>query len=167
MRRALLAPLVAATLVLVLVGGSAHTRRHSTPVATRREIARQVGASYQGLAFGNVACPDGVARKADRASPAPCSSRAMFLVFDATQTDGRGTVSFENTQAVMTRSAVEQFVAAKRAARGDGPCGNRGGARRAAGRPAHLPGEHRRRVERTVQLTVRDTAGNVTITGVT
>ena len=68
MRRALLAPFLAVTLTLFLVGvgvgvgGTAHAATLDTR-ATRREIARQVGATYQGLAFGNVACPDGVARK--------------------------------------------------------------------------------------------------------
>ena len=70
-----------------------------------------MGASYQGLAFGNVACPDGVARKSGTRFTCTVQLPGTFLVFDATQTDGRGTVTFEIAQAVMTRSAVEQFVA--------------------------------------------------------
>lgn len=165
MRRALLAPLLAATLVLVLVGGTAHAATLDTR-PTRREIASQVGASYQGLAFGNVACPDGVARKSGTRFTCTVQLPGAFLVFDATQTDGRGTVSFENTQAVMTRSAVEQFVVANASLAATATCGT---AVVLVVRPGDLltcQASIADGSQRTVQLTVRDTAGNVTITGV-
>ena len=164
MRRALLVPIAAA--MLALVGGAAHAATLDTR-ATRREIARQVGASYQGLAFGNVACPDGVARRSGTRFTCTVQLPGAFLVFDATQTDGRGTVTFENTQAVLTRSAVEQFVAANASLAATATCGS-------AALLVVRPGDQLTcqatiadGSARTVQLTVRDTAGNVTITGVT
>src|ERR1700687_5985438 len=108
MRRALVAPIVAVTLVL-MAAGAAHAATLDMR-ATRREIARQVGAAYQGLAFGNVACPDGVGRKSGARFTCTVQLPGTFLVFDAAQSDDRGSVSFEITQAVLTKAAVEAFV---------------------------------------------------------
>lgn len=167
MRRALLAPFLAVTLALLLVGvgGTAHAATLDTR-ATRREIARQVGATYQGLAFGNVACPDGVARKTGTRFTCTVQLPGTFLVFDATQIDGRGAVSFENTQAVLTKAAVEQFVAANASLAATVTCGT---AAVLVVRPGQLLTCQATIADgslRSVQLTVRDTAGNVTITGV-
>jgi len=163
MRRALLVPIVAVT--LLFAGGTAHAATLDTS-STRREIARQVGATYQGLAFGNVACPDGVARKAGTRFTCTVQLPGTFLVFDATQTDGRGTVSFENTQAVLARTAVEQFVAANASLAATATCGT---APIIVARPGQLIMCQATIADgsvRNVQLTVRDTAGNVTITAV-
>ena len=135
--------------------------------ATRREIARQAGASYQGLAFGNVDCPDGMARKSGTRFRRTVQLPGAFLVFDATQTDGRGTVTFENTQAVLTRSAVEQFVAASASLAATATCGSATVLVVRPGDQLTCQASIADGSARTVQLTVRDTAGNVTITGVT
>jgi hypothetical protein len=163
MRRALLVGMVA--IALLLVGSAAHAATLDTR-ATRREIARQVGATYQGLAFGNVACPDGVVRKAG--TPFTCTVQlpGTFLVFDATQTDARGTVSFESTQAVLTRSAVEQFVAANASLAATATCGTASVLVVRPGQQITCQATIADGSVRSVQLTVRDTAGNVTITAV-
>jgi hypothetical protein len=163
MRRALFAPIVAVT--LLFVGGTAHAATLDTR-ATRREIARQVGATYQGLAFGNVACPDGVARRVGTRFTCTVQLPGTFLVFDATQTDGRGTVSFENTQAVLTRSAVEQFVAANASLAATATCGTTAVIVARPGQQITCQATIADGSVRNVQLTVRDTAGNVTITAV-
>ena len=163
MRRALLAAIPAVT--LLFVGGTAHAATLDTR-ATRREIARQVGATYQGLAFGNVACPDGVARKVGTRFTCTVQLPGNFLVFDATQTDGRGTVSFENTQAVLTRSAIEQFVAANASLAATATCGTTPIIVARPGQQLTCQATIADGSVRNVQLTVRDTAGNVTITAV-
>ena len=91
-----------------------------------------------------------------------------FLVFDATQTDGRGTVSFETAQAVLTKQAVEEFVAGQRVARRDRHrAGPTPGSSLRPGQQLTCQATLADGSVRNVQLTVRDTAGNVTITGVT
>ncbi len=164
MRRALVAPIVAVS--LVLIAGAAHAATLDTR-ATRREIARQVGATYQGLAFGNVACPDGVARKNRARFTCTVQLPGTFLVFDATQTDGRGTVSFETTQAVLTKQVVEQFVAANASLAATVTCGTAAWLVLRPGQQFTCQATLADGSVRDVQLTVRDVAGNVTITGVT
>src|SRR5262245_58275094 len=81
------------------------------PGALRQEIARQFTATYPGVTFGNVACPDGVARRKDVKFTCTVQLAGTFLFVDATQSDARGSVTFETTRALLTRQALEQFVA--------------------------------------------------------
>jgi hypothetical protein len=164
MRRALVAPIVA--LALVLIAGKAHAATLDTR-ATRREIARLVGSSYQGLTFGNVACPDGLIRKAGARFACTVQLPGMFLVFDATQTDSRGTISFEVTQAVLTKQKVEEFVAGNASLAATVSCGTATFLVLRPGQQFTCQATLADGSVRAVQLTVRDTAGNVTITGVT
>ena len=168
MRRALAAPIVAAvlTLVLVLSAGAADAATLNTR-ATEREIARLVAVTYPGLAFGNVACPDGVLQR--NATHFTCTVQlpGTFLVFDAAQIDGRGTVTFEIEQAVLMRATVESFVTSNASLAATVTCGT---AMFLVLRPGQLITCQATLADgsvRNVQLTVRDTAGNVTITGVT
>jgi hypothetical protein len=164
MRRALVAPIVAVT--LVLIAGAAHAATLDTR-ATRREIARQVGAAYQGLPFGNVACPDAVVRKSGARFMCTVQLPGTFLVFDATQSDGRGTVSFETAQAVLTKATVEAFVAGNASLAASVTCGTAAFLVLRPGQQFTCQATLADGSVRNVQLTVRDTAGNVTITGVT
>lgn len=164
MRRTVVIPIVALT--LVLVAGAAHAATLDTR-ATQREIARQVGATYQGLAFGNVACPAGIARKNGARFTCTVQLPGTFLVFDATQTDGRGTVSFETTQAVLTKAAVEQFVATNASLSATVTCGTAAWLVLRPGQVFTCQATLADGSVRDVQLTVRDIAGDVTITGVT
>jgi hypothetical protein len=134
--------------------------------AARRAIAQQVTATYPGLMFGNVACPDGVTKKAGRRFTCTVQLPGTFLEVDATQGDSRGSVSFETTQAVFTRQALEQFVATNASLPATVSCGTTAWL---VLRPAQQLTCHAAIADgttRDVQLTVRDTAGNVTITGV-
>ena len=164
MRPAFVAPIVAVT--LLLVAGAAHAATLDTDT-TRRAIARQVGASYQGLAFGNVSCPDGVIRTNGGRFTCTVQLPGSFLVFDARQTDSRGAVSFEVAQAVLTKQAVEQFVAANASLAATVTCGTAMFLVLRPGQQFTCQATLADGSVRAVQLTVRDTAGNVTITGVT
>ena len=164
MRRALIVPIVAVT--LSLVSGTAHAATLDTR-ATRREIARQVEASYQGLAFGNVACPDGVARKSGTRFTCTVQLPGAFLVFDATQTDGRGTVTFKNTQAGDDAGGGRAVRRRQRVAVATVTCGTAVVLVVRPGDQLTCQASIADGTQRTVHLTVRDTAGNVTITGVT
>jgi len=126
-----------------------------------------VGAAYQGLAFGNVACPDGVVRKNGARFTCTVQLPGTFLVFDATQSDNRGSVSFEITQAVLTKAAVEGFVAGNASLAATVTCGTAPFLVLRPGQQFTCQATLADGSVRAVQLTVRDTAGNVTITGVT
>jgi Domain of unknown function (DUF4333) len=167
-RRALLAFVTAAASVwsVGVAPAQAATATLDTRT-TRREIARQVGATYRELAFGNVACPDGVTRKSGARFTCTVQLPGTFLVFDATQIDSRGTVSFETAQAVLTRQAVEQFVAANASLSATVTCGTATWLVLRPGQQFTCQATLADGSVREVQLTVRDTTGNVTITGVT
>jgi hypothetical protein len=134
---------------------------------TRRAVERSVHQAYPDLVFGNVACPDGIARKRGVKFTCTVQLPGSFLVVDAVQTDDRGTVSLSTQQAVVSRQLLGQFVAINSSLPATVDCGP------APWRVAR-PGEKitcgvtlADGTARTVELTVQDTAGNVTITAVT
>ena len=147
-RRALLALVIgAASVSSIGLAPAAHAASDTLDTrAARREIARQVTAGYPGLGFGNVACPDGIAKKAGTRFTCTVQLPGTFLVVDATQTDGRGTVSFETTQAVLTRQSVEEFVAANASLPATVSCGATTWLVLRPAAAAHLSRDLRRRV---------------------
>ena len=136
------------------------------PRPVRAEIARQVAATYPGLAFGNVACPDGVTRRASVRFTCTVQLPGTFLRLTATQTDGQGTVTFDTEQAVLSRQSLEEFVAANASLAATVTCGTAGWLVVRPGQQLSCHAALADGASRDVQLTVRDTAGNVTITGV-
>jgi hypothetical protein len=136
------------------------------PRPVRAEIARQVSATYPGLAFGNVACPDGVTRRTGTRFTCTVQLPGTFLRLTATQTDSRGTVTFDTEQAVLSRQSLEEFVAANASVAATVTCGNAGWLVVRPGQQLSCRAALADGATRDVQLTVRDTAGNVTITGV-
>jgi hypothetical protein len=159
--------LVSVVGVLILAGGACPAAAATLkPKAVRAEIARQVAATYPGLVFGNVACPDGVAKKAGTRFTCTVQLPGTFLEVDARQSDGRGAVTFETAQAVFTKESLEAFVAANASLPATVSCGTTAWL---VLRPAQQLTCHASIADgttRDVQLVVRDTAGNVTITGV-
>jgi uncharacterized protein DUF4333 len=165
MRRALAVPLLGVMLAPAFVGraGAAVLK----PTAVREEIGRQVAATYPGVTFGNVACPDGVPRRQGVKFTCTVQLPGTFLFVDATESDGRGGVTFETTRAVLTKQALEAFVAANASLPSTVVCGT---TPLLVVRPGDVLSCHASiadGAQRDVQLTVRDTAGNVTITAVT
>jgi hypothetical protein len=136
------------------------------PRPVRAEIARQVSATYPGLAFGNVACPDGVTRRTGSRFTCTVQLPGTFLRLTATQTDSRGTVTFDTEQAVLSRQSLEEFVAANASVAATVTCGNAGWLVVRPGEQLSCRAALADGATRDVQLTVRDAAGNVTITGV-
>ena len=135
--------------------------------AARRTVERSVHQAYPDLAFGNVACPDRVRRARGATFTCTVQLPGTFLVVEATQTNGDGNVSLTTQQAVIPTQLLravrrgQLLVAAppSTAARHRSASPRAGekivcGVRLADG------------TARTVELTVQDTAGNVTVTAV-
>jgi Domain of unknown function (DUF4333) len=165
-RLALVAVAAFAAAVFVSTGsrvGAAELSR--TP--TRRAVERSVHEAYPDLVFGNVACPAGVERRRGAKFTCTVQLPGTFLVVDAVQTDGAGNVSLSTQQAVIPSQLLGQFVAVNSSLPATVDCG--AGPWRVA-----RPGEKiscgvtlADGTARTVELTVQDTAGNVTISAVT
>jgi hypothetical protein len=137
-----------------------------SPAGTRKAVAQLVQTTYPDLAFGNVACPDAVAKRAGTKFACTVQLPGAFLVVDGTVSSGNGTVALAAAQAVLPKAQLEQFVAANTSLPAIVDCGA------APFRVARPTQTITCRVAladgsaRTVELTVSDTAGNVTITGV-
>lgn len=142
--------------------GAANLSR--TPM--RRAVESSVHQAYPDLVFGNVACPDGIARKRGVKFTCTVQLPGTFLVVDAVQTDGAGAISLSTQQAVIPNQLLGRFVAINSSLPATVDCG--------VG-PWHIarPGDKitcsvtlADGTARTVELTVQDTAGNVTVAAV-
>jgi hypothetical protein len=163
MRRGLM--LVVSALLVGLVG-TAHAATLK-PGAVREEIGRQLTATYPGLTFGNVACPDGVARKQDVTFTCTVQLPGTFLLVNATQTDRRGTVTFETNEAVVAKLSLEAFVAANASLPATVTCGATPWLVVRAGQQVTCHASIADGSQHDVHVTIRDAAGNATITAVT
>ena len=168
-RRALLAlaalAALATTSIATGVGTAGAADLARTP--TRRAVERSVHAAYPDLVFGNVACPDGITRRRGVKFTCTVQLPGTFLVVDALQTDASGNVSLSTEQAVIATPLLGQFVAANSSLPATVDCG-------AAPWRVARPGEKitcgvtlADGTARTVELTVQDAAGNVTVSAVT
>ena len=144
---------------------AAKARPTLSTTAARREIAALVASTYPDLTVGNVACPPVVVRAAGTTFTCTVQVPGTFLLVEGDQKDESGTVTLSTPQAVIDTHTLEGFVAANASITATVDCG-----------PAWIvarPGAQLTctaalsdGTTRTVALTVRDTAGNVTITGV-
>jgi hypothetical protein len=164
-RLVLFAVVAIATGTAISASGAGAADLARTP--TRRAVERGVHQAYPDLVFGNVACPDRIARKQGVKFTCTVQLPGTFLVVDAVQTDDQGNVSLSTQQAVIPSQLLGQFVAINSSLPAKVDCG--------AG-PWHVarPGQKidcavtlADGTARTVELTVQDTAGNVTVSAVT
>jgi hypothetical protein len=129
-------------------------------------VERSVHEAYPDLVFGNIACPSGIARARNVTFTCTVQLPGTFLVVDAKQTDGSGTVELSTQQAVIPTAALRDFVAQNASLPATIDCGTA---------PFRLARVHEvltcgaalaDGTSRQVDLTVQDTAGNVTISAV-
>ncbi len=162
---ALLSSAVAAGLLLgaVLPAGAAELPR----TAARRAVERSVHEAYPNLTFGNVACPSGIPRARDVTFTCTVQLPGTFLVVDAKQTDGNGTVTLSTQQALIPTQSLRDFVAQNASLPATVDCGPAPFRVARAGQTIDCRATLADGTARTAQLTVQDTAGNVTLTAVT
>jgi hypothetical protein len=136
------------------------------PTATRRAVERLVHTTYPDLAFGNIACPEPIARRAGTTFSCTVQLAGAFLVVDGKIGSSSGAVTFAAAQAVLPTTALEQFVGANTSLPATVDCG-------AAPVQVARPGDVipcsvalADGTTRTAQLTVSDTAGAVVISGI-
>jgi hypothetical protein len=135
-------------------------------IAARRTVEASVHEAYPGLAFGNVACPAGIQRARGVSFRCTVQLPGTFLVVDAKQTDGNGTIDLSTQQALIPTQALRDFIAQNASLPATIDCGP-GPLRVAnAGQTINCATTLADGTARTVTLTVQDTAGNVTLTAV-
>jgi hypothetical protein len=134
--------------------------------AARRTVERSVQEAYPDLTFGNVACPAGVERARGVSFTCTVQLPGTFLVVDATQTDGRGTIELSTQQALIPTQSLRDFVAQNASLPATVECGTGPFRVARAGQTIDCATTLADGTARTVQLTVQDTAGNVTLSAV-
>ncbi len=154
--------LAAAVATNVLAADAAQLPR----IAARRTVESSVHTAYPGLTFGNVACPSGVQRARGVSFTCTVQLPGTFLIVDATQTDSKGTIELTTQQALIPTQSLVDFVAQNASLPATVDCGP-GPLRVArAGETIDCATTLADGTARTVQLTVQDTAGNVTLSAV-
>jgi hypothetical protein len=149
---------------IVATSDAASAARISTRRA-RAEIERLVETAYPDLPFGNVACPPEVRRAPGATFTCTVQLAGSFLVVDGTFTDDSRAVALATPQAVLSKAALEQFVAANASLEATVDCGLPWIVRRPA-QQVTCSAALADGTTRSVTVTVRDAAGNVTITAV-
>jgi hypothetical protein len=155
-----------AVLSWVVVPRSAASAATVSTARARSAIARLVDAAYPDLAVGNVACPPTARRRAGTTFTCTVQLPGGFLLVDATQNGRTGDVSFTTPSAVLTKPALEQFVAANASLGAVVDCGPLPTIVRRPGQTVTCTAALEDGTRRTVTLSVRDTAGTVVITSV-
>ena len=136
-------------------------------VALRRSVEQLVHQTYPDLPFGNVWCPDRVERRRGATFACTVQLPGTFLVVDGRETNGAGSVSLSSAQAVIAATSLQQFVAANSSLPATVDCGPMPWHAVRPGTKLDCATTLADGTRRTVELTVGDSAGNVTITAVT
>jgi Domain of unknown function (DUF4333) len=164
-RRLLLFALVACASTMFI--GTASANGAELPrTAARRAVERSVHHAYPELVFGNVACPDGIPRQRGGKFTCTVQLPGTFLVVDATQTDASGNLSLTTQQAVIPSQLLRQFVAVNSSLPATVDCGPEPWRVARPGDKITCAVLLTDGTARTAELTVQDTAGNVTVTAV-
>jgi hypothetical protein len=161
-------------LLFVLALGAGLLASWSTPAnaaelgrtAARRTVERSVHEAYPGLAFGNVACPAGIQRARGVSFRCTVQLPGTFLVVDAKQTDGNGTIDLSTQQALIPTQSLRDFISQNASLPATIDCGPGPFRVANAGQTIDCSTTLADGTARTVTLTVQDTAGNVTLTAV-
>jgi hypothetical protein len=157
------------TLVALLAWNGTASARSSRGVdmkATRAQITSLVQQSYPGLPAGNVACPATVVRRRGARFTCTVQVPGNFVVVDAEETDARGGIQVDSSQAVIGKAKAEQFVAAHATLSAVVDCGPLPWLVLEAGQKFTCTAALADGTVQHVEVTVRDRDGNVAITGV-
>ena len=134
--------------------------------AARRTVERSVHEAYPNLAFGNVACPSGIQRARGVSFTCTVQLPGTFLIVEAKQTDGSGTIDLTTQQALIPTQSLRDFVAQNASLPATVDCGPSPFRVARAGQVVMCTAALADGTTRQVDLTVQDTAGNVTLTAV-
>jgi hypothetical protein len=166
-RRAFVLLVLGLVAVGVVAGTAPAHAAQLSRTAARRAVERSVHEAYPALAFGNVACPHDIRRARGVSFTCTVQLPGTFLVVDAEQTDGKGTTDFSTQQAVIPTQSLRDLVAQNASLPATVDCGVAPFRVARAGQVITCLAALADGTMRTVQLTVQDTAGNITITAVT
>lgn len=131
-----------------------------------RQVAAVVGPAYPDLPLGKVTCPKKIKRAAGVVTSCVADAGGLSLEMKVTQTDKKGNVTIESTQAVIPKAKVEALVSANATLPATVDCGPDPYLVRPPGFPIGCTAKFADGTTQQVSLSVADVAGNVKITQV-
>jgi hypothetical protein len=142
----------------------------STAQLDSKRLAKQVTAtvapSYPDLPVTTVTCPKKIPRKAATVAICDADAGGLSLQFKVTQTDRKGNVTIESTQAVIPKARAEDLVRNNATLPVTVDCGPDAYIVRPPGFPFSCTATFNDGTVNQVTLSPTDVAGNVTITQV-
>jgi hypothetical protein len=154
---------LAAALLLAPAAGAA-TELDSKRLA--RQVAVTVGPSFPDLPITTVTCPKRIPRKAATAVICVADASGYSLEFKVTQTDRKGNVTIESTQAVIPKARAEELVRNNATLPVTVDCGADSYIVRPPGFPFSCTARFNDGTVQQVTVSLTDVAGNATITQV-
>ena len=131
-----------------------------------KQVAATVGPAYPDLPITSVNCPKKIPRKAGTAVICDADAGGFSLEFKVTQTNRKGNVTIESTQAVIPKARAEDLVRNNATLPATVDCGPDGYIVRPPGFPFSCTARFGDGTVQQVTMSPNDVAGNVTITQV-
>jgi hypothetical protein len=164
----------AATLLVAVLGAASvlllAPAAGAAPELDSKKLAKQVSAtvapSYPDLPVTTSACPKKIPRKVGTAVICDVTAGGLSLQFKVTQTDKKGNVTIESTQAVIPKLKAEELVKNNATLPVAVDCGADGYIVRPPGFPFSCTARFNDGTVQQVTLSPTDVAGNATITQV-
>lgn len=132
-----------------------------------KQVAVVVAPAYPDLPLGKVSCPKKIKRAVGTITTCLADAGGLSLEMKVTQTDKKGNVTIESTQAVIPKGAIEAFIAANATLPVTANCGPEPYLVRPPGTPVACTARFTDGTTQQVSVTVTDVAGNVMILQVT
>ena len=131
-----------------------------------KQVAATVAPSYPDLPITTVTCPKKIPRKAATVVICDADASGVSLEFKVTQTDRKGNVTIESTQAVIPKARAEDLVRNNATLPVTVDCGPDAYIVRPPGFPFSCTARFNDGTTYQVTMSPNDVAGNVTITQV-
>jgi hypothetical protein len=160
----MIAVLAAAGVLFVAPAAGAAAELDSKRLA--KQVGTTVAPSYPDLPVTIVTCPKKIPRKAGTAVICDVTAGGLSLQFKVTQTDRKGDVTIESTQAVIPKAKAEELVRNNATLPVTVDCGPDAYIVRPPGFPFACTARFNDGTVQQVTLSPTDVAGNATITQV-
>ena len=157
---------VLAVVALVAVAPSAGAAGVVDHKRLAKQVATVVAPVYPDLHIAAVTCPKGIKRRAGAVAVCDVNAGPLSLEMKVTQTDRKGNVTVESTQAVIPKAAAEAFVRDNATLPAQVDCGPDPYLVRPPGTSFACTATFGDGTTQQVMVAVRDVAGNATITQV-
>jgi hypothetical protein len=155
---------------VMLLAGAANAGAANAGGLDSKKLAKQVQAtvapSYPDLPITTVTCPKKIARKAGTVALCDADASGVSLELKVTQTDRKGNVTIESTQAVIPKARAEDLVRNNATLPATVDCGPDAYIVRPPGFPFFCTARFNDGTTYQVAVSPNDVAGNVTITQV-